>query len=151
MAKKTTKRTGKRGKKTPSLIGRTASSLGGLAARHPGKIGGPLVFGVVFSFVSANALWYQPGPHPSPMMKTRQPTNPYAVPGRRMAEATEFESFRIELEDGETAAAEKPKDDLVAILEQVEANPRRLTMNRISLPFSRRLPRGAITRASRTG
>jgi len=123
MAKKTTKRTGKRGKKTPSLIGRTASSLGGLAARHPGKIGGPLVFGVVFSFVSANALWYQPGPHPSPMMKTRQPTNPYAVPGRRMAEATEFESFRIELEDRETAAAEKPKDDLVAILEEVEANP----------------------------
>ncbi|MGV0910806.1 peptidoglycan-binding domain-containing protein [Martelella sp. FOR1707] len=123
MAKKTTKKTGKRGKKTPSLIGRTASSLGSLAARHPGKIGGPLVFGVVFSFVSANALWYQPGPHPSPMMKTRQPANPYAVPGRRMAEATDFESFRIELEDGETAAPEKPKDDLVAILEQVEANP----------------------------
>lgn len=123
MAKRTTKKTGKRGKKSPSLIGRTASSLGAMAARHPGKIGGPLVFGVVFSFVSANALWYQPGPHPSPMMKTRQPSNPYAVPGRRMAKATEFESFRIELEDGEPAKAEKSGDDLLAILEQVEANP----------------------------
>ncbi|WP_180897683.1 peptidoglycan-binding domain-containing protein [Martelella soudanensis] len=119
MAKRTAKKSGRRGKKSPSLIGRTASSLGGIAARHPGKIGGPLVFGVVFSFVSANALWYQPGPHPSPMMKTRQPSDPYAVPGRRMAEPTEFESFRIELEQDETG----PKDDLVAILEQVEANP----------------------------
>lgn len=124
MAKRTAKKSGKRRKKTPSLIGRTASSFGGVIARHPGKIGGPLAFVVVFSFVSANALWYQPGPHPSPMMKTRQPADPFAVPGRRMAEAKEFETFRIELEgDGSVAAKRQSEDDLIAILQQVEANP----------------------------
>ena len=121
MAKKTAKKTGKRRKKSPSLIRRTASSIGGLLARHPAKLGGPVVFGVVFSFVSANALWYQPGPHPSPMMKTRLPSDPYSVPGRRKAAATDFETFRIELEEG--GRQDKPEDDLIAILEQVEANP----------------------------
>lgn len=118
-------------KKTPSLMGRGASAVGAFVARHPSWVGGPLVFGIVLSFVSANALWYQPGPHPEPLMKTRQPADPYAVPGRRMASEEDFETFRIELEgEGnggpvEVASLERDDggDDLMAILQAVEKEP----------------------------
>jgi peptidoglycan hydrolase-like protein with peptidoglycan-binding domain len=39
--------------------------------RHPRVIGGMAGFGVVFSFVAANALWYQPRHHPAPLLATR--------------------------------------------------------------------------------
>ncbi|OJF95877.1 peptidoglycan-binding domain-containing protein [Pararhizobium antarcticum] len=52
---------------------RAMAFTGRLAARHPGVFGGTAAFAVVFSFVSANALWYQPGVHPSPFLRTRIP------------------------------------------------------------------------------
>jgi peptidoglycan hydrolase-like protein with peptidoglycan-binding domain len=48
--------------------------LGGLAAAFAGNpvlIGGGTAFLVAFSFISANALWYQPHPHPNAIFATR--------------------------------------------------------------------------------
>nr|WP_272210633.1 peptidoglycan-binding protein [Marinicella sp. W31]MDC2876534.1 peptidoglycan-binding domain-containing protein [Marinicella sp. W31] len=114
-------------------VGYDARSVfgGAFIGRHPSWVGGPLVFGIVLSFVSANALWYQPGPHPEPLMKTRQSSDPYVVPGRRMASEENFETFRIEMEqddDGaavEVAAVDRSGggDDLMAILEAVQTAP----------------------------
>ncbi len=124
------RKTGRKKKKTPSLLQRGVSAIGTFVARHPSWVGGPLVFGIVLSFVSANALWYQPGPHPEPLMKTRQPADPYAVPGRRMASEADFETFRIELEgEGDSPSVEVASvesgggDDLMAILRSVENAP----------------------------
>jgi hypothetical protein len=52
---------------------RGASLLSGMVGRHPSVAGGSTAFVVVFSFIAANALWYQPGSHPSPMFRTRDP------------------------------------------------------------------------------
>ena len=46
---------------------------GRLASRNPRAFGGSLAFAIAFSFVAANAMWYQPGVHPSPFMRTRLP------------------------------------------------------------------------------
>lgn len=56
----------------PRFAGRALASFGGLLARHPSLAGGVSAFAVIFAFVSANALWYQPGGHPAPLFKTRQ-------------------------------------------------------------------------------
>ncbi|AJY47244.1 peptidoglycan-binding domain-containing protein [Martelella endophytica] len=128
MAKTKKKKSGQRRKKSTPLVLRAVGGAGAFVARHPGWVGGPLVFGVVFSFVSANALWYQAGPHPEPLMKTRQLSDPYAVPGRHMAADTgAVDTFRIEREeDGVEVASlqsEAGGDDLMAILEQVQEEP----------------------------
>lgn len=43
-----------------------------MIGRNPVAIGGSTAFAVVFAFISANALWYQPHAHPGPFFKTRQ-------------------------------------------------------------------------------
>jgi len=58
-------------RKGPSLAGRAFGALGAGFVRYPRLIGGVAVFGVVFSFVAANALWYQPRHHPAPLLATR--------------------------------------------------------------------------------
>ncbi|WP_104667668.1 peptidoglycan-binding domain-containing protein [Ensifer adhaerens] len=55
------------------LAGRGAGLAGRLMARHPLVSGGSAAFLVVFSFVAANAMWYQHGTHPSPLLRTRVP------------------------------------------------------------------------------
>ena len=44
---------------------------GAWIGRHPRALGGLVAFGVIFSFVAANALWYQPRRHPAPFLATR--------------------------------------------------------------------------------
>jgi peptidoglycan hydrolase-like protein with peptidoglycan-binding domain len=66
------------------------------------------VFAVVFSFVAANALWYQPGGHPAPWLATRDLTDPNAIAGYRpvlRAAPEEVTTFRIE-RAGDAAPAE---------------------------------------------
>lgn len=63
-------------KKGPGLVLRGLIFAGGVASRNPGIFGGSAAFAVVFSFVAANAMWYQPGGHPSPFMRTRVPLLP---------------------------------------------------------------------------
>ncbi|MDX0423436.1 peptidoglycan-binding protein [Sinorhizobium medicae] len=56
-----------------ALVGRGLVLAGRLVSRHPLSAGGTAIFAVVFSFVAANAMWYQHGRHPSPLLRTRVP------------------------------------------------------------------------------
>ena len=89
---------------------------GRLASRNPRAFGGSLAFAVVFSFVAANAMWYQPGAHPSPFLRTRLPfVDPQAAKAaaRRTAVTPKVTTFVIQREDEEqqTASIEQPKPE----------------------------------------
>lgn len=100
---------GKRGRQQPGLlltgaaalggVGMTgASMLGGVVARNPSVAGGTVAFVVIFSFVAANALWYQPGNHPHPFFRTRDLTSPFSI-GRPSIEEPhpgDVTTFKIE-------------------------------------------------------
>ncbi len=58
---------------TVGLALRGLTFAGRLASRNPRVFGGSLAFAITFSFVAANAMWYQPGAHPSPFLRTRLP------------------------------------------------------------------------------
>lgn len=85
--------------KPPGLFWRVFSAAGRLAVRNPRSLCGSIGLAVAFSFVVANALWYQPGGHPSPFLRTRDPEDPNAIagyrPARRAAPA-EVTTFHIE-------------------------------------------------------
>ncbi|MGO7762103.1 peptidoglycan-binding protein [Rhizobium ruizarguesonis] len=100
---------GKRGRQQPGLLMSGAAALGGLGlqgasvlggviSRNPSVAGGTITFVVIFSFVAANALWYQPGLHPNPIFRTRDPQSPTVLGARRPAEEQQGEvtTFRIE-------------------------------------------------------
>lgn len=82
---------------------------GALIGRHPRALGGLVAFGVIFSFVAANALWYQPRRHPAPFLATRTAVD---QKGAREAVAEVSEPgvtvFRIERQS-EEKPAEKPR------------------------------------------
>lgn len=89
------------------LASRLLLSAGRAAARHPRPLFGVASLGVVFSFVAANALWYQAGEHPHPLLATRDQHNPNAIAGyrpMRAAPLTDVTTFRIERAD----RSEKP-------------------------------------------
>ncbi|MBB6483150.1 peptidoglycan-binding protein [Rhizobium lusitanum] len=87
-----------------------AGLVGGAVGRHPAIAGGIALFLGVFGFVTANALWYQPGTHPSPLLRTRDPASPYQIPGRKsflhaqQTDAGNVTTFRIERQDSTAAA-----------------------------------------------
>lgn len=91
--------------------GALAGLLGGAVGRHPAIAGGVALFLGVFGFVTANALWYQTGTHPSPLLRTRDPGAPYQIPGRKsflhaqQTDAGNVTTFRIERQDSAAAAA----------------------------------------------
>ncbi|MDR6755974.1 peptidoglycan hydrolase-like protein with peptidoglycan-binding domain [Mycoplana sp. BE70] len=93
---------GKRKAAGPGIVQRAVLALGAFAARHPSVVGGGAAFAVVFSFVAANALWYQPSDHPSPIMKTRSAQNSLGFSALRKP-PTDVTTFLIERE-GEQAA-----------------------------------------------
>ena len=132
---------GKRGRQQPGLlltgaaalggVGMTgASMLGGVVARNPSVAGGTVAFVVIFSFVAANALWYQPGLHPHPIFRTRDPQSPAVLGARRLAEEQQGDvtTFRIERpEDAATtnatpapaAPAQQPSQLVMEIQQQL--------------------------------
>ncbi len=57
----------------PGFAMRAMTFSGRVASQHPRAFGGTAAFAIIFSFVAANALWYQPGAHPSPFLRTRVP------------------------------------------------------------------------------
>ncbi|ASY55691.1 peptidoglycan-binding domain-containing protein [Sinorhizobium sp. CCBAU 05631] len=99
-------------------VGRCAVLAGRVIAHHPVGAGGLATFAVVFSFVAANAMWYQHGSHPSPLLRTRVPLVGSEVAERLAAangepvEPRKVTTFVIERE-GE-AAPVKADDDAVA-------------------------------------
>ncbi|WP_165214342.1 peptidoglycan-binding domain-containing protein [Affinirhizobium pseudoryzae] len=85
--------------KEPGLLVSLLTAAGRQAARNPRGVGASLCMAVAFSFVVANALWYQPGGHPHPFLRTRDPEDPNAIAGYRPAErepAHNVTTFRIE-------------------------------------------------------
>jgi peptidoglycan hydrolase-like protein with peptidoglycan-binding domain len=64
---KQAKRSGGRGYALNSGV----AALGGLISRNPVFVGGSTAFLVALLYVSANALWYQPHPHPGAFFATR--------------------------------------------------------------------------------
>ena len=68
------------------LLAAAASASGRFILSHPRAVFGTGSFVVIFSIISANALWYQTGEHPSPMLRTRDAVDPFAVIGYRNAE-----------------------------------------------------------------
>lgn len=54
-----------------SLIGRTLAAVGDAITRNPLAVGGSTAFLVTLSYVSANALWYQPHFHDGAFFSTR--------------------------------------------------------------------------------
>ncbi|NTF31214.1 peptidoglycan-binding protein [Rhizobium skierniewicense] len=87
-------------RKEPGFVSVAALAMGQHILRHPKLVGGSAAFFVVFGFVAANALWYQPGHHPSPFLRTRDEENPNGIPGYRVAsdlgENGNVTTFRIE-------------------------------------------------------
>lgn len=111
---------GKKGRPQPGLLATGAASLGGvglqgaaalggLLGRNPSAAGGTVAFLVIFSFVAANALWYQPGSHPHPIFRTRDPLSPNTLGLRRTPitsdQAGDVTTFRIERPDDTDADA----------------------------------------------
>jgi peptidoglycan hydrolase-like protein with peptidoglycan-binding domain len=62
------------------LISEGAAALASAVARNPVLVGGSTAFLVALSFVSANALWYQPHFHNGAFFATR--SQPYTAPQR---------------------------------------------------------------------
>ncbi|CAG0994853.1 MAG: peptidoglycan-binding protein [Rhizobiaceae bacterium] len=53
------------------FVGRGAAAVGGAIVRNPALVGGMTAFLVALSYVSANALWYQPHFHAGAFFATR--------------------------------------------------------------------------------
>ncbi|MEB2842926.1 peptidoglycan-binding protein [Rhizobiales bacterium RZME27] len=86
-------------------------ATGSFAARYPRVIAGSACFAIIFGFVSANALWYQPGGHPSPFLRTRDIDNPNGIPGYHLARPqppSDVTTFRIERADDSTLVTATP-------------------------------------------
>ncbi|QPC87189.1 peptidoglycan-binding protein [Mesorhizobium sp. NBSH29] len=65
------------------------SSVGGVIARNPTPVAGTTAFLVALSFVSANALWYQPHFHANAFFATRNLDTNYVAPALRTNAATD--------------------------------------------------------------
>lgn len=108
----------------PNIVIAGLMALGRLAARHPTALGGTCAFVVVFSFVAANALWYQPGGHPAPFLKMRSADNSLGFTATK-PEPHDVTTFVIErMEEGEplpevtdVTPAERPFDEVAKVIE----------------------------------
>lgn len=111
-----------------NLVIAALAALGALAARHPGAVGGSFAFAVAFSFVAANALWYQPGGHPAPILKTRSGDNSLGFSATRPG-PQDVTTFVIEREGEDDALpetvdimpAERPFDEVAVVAGQGRA------------------------------
>lgn len=87
-------------RKAPGVVSLAVAAIGREIVKHPRLVGGCSAFVVVFGFVSANALWYQPGIHPSPFLRTRDAEDRNGIAGYRVASPLDHSgdvtTFRIE-------------------------------------------------------
>ena len=110
-----------------------AAAINRQVARHPAAVGGTVCFFVIFGFVSANALWYQPGRHPAPFLKTRDPAHFSLLSGVRRSPLLDEQNgrvttFRIEREtasgpggnaaETESSATAAPDSSLILAVQQ---------------------------------
>jgi peptidoglycan hydrolase-like protein with peptidoglycan-binding domain len=103
-----------------ALAGQGVRLAGRLMARHPLVSGGSAAFLVVFSFVAANAMWYQHGVHPSPLLRTRVPlvsaetAQRIAIAKGEEVEQRNVTTFVIEREGEAKAKADNVEDVIAA-------------------------------------
>ena len=108
----------KAGSKALFFLSKGAGALMRLAGRHPRAVGGAFCFTLVFGTIAANALWYQPGQHPSPFLRTRNAEDFTALAGVPRApllserDPETVTTFRIEREKPDAEAT--PAADLAA-------------------------------------
>lgn len=95
-----------------------AIALGGVISRNPMLVGGTTAFLVALSFVSANALWYQPHFHSGAFFSTRNMDGVYAAPEFGMAGLDEDESETTIRIEREPRIVPQPKPD--PVVEQVQ-------------------------------
>lgn len=84
-------------------LGRAARAFAAVLAAHPRQALGTLAFGVVFSTIAANALWYQPHRVAEPFFATRDLARFNVLPGWHLSPSAKGESdvttFKIERAD----------------------------------------------------
>lgn len=98
----------------PRILSRLWQAASGAASRHPRLMLGSSSFAVVFGFIAANALWYQPGNHPAPFLATRDPNDPNGIAGYRPAPRTPPDAvttFRIERQDPAAPVADAKRGE----------------------------------------
>lgn len=59
--------------KEPSAFGSLMSTVGETIVKYPSIVGGGTAFIIIFSFIASNALFYQKGAHPAPILNMRGP------------------------------------------------------------------------------
>ncbi|KPF42274.1 peptidoglycan-binding domain-containing protein [Rhizobium sp. AAP43] len=128
-----TKRKRKSPEKTPArsrllgLVLAAGGALWRLALRYPRLVGGVATFGVVFGTVAANALWYQPGQHPSPFLRTRDAGDFTALAGAQKStlltehDPANVTTFRIEREGEGAEALPAAADQTAEVIRRVQA------------------------------
>jgi len=112
-----------RGRKPQPRQSRAVRALlasGAWIGRHPRVLGGLVAFGVIFSFVAANALWYQPRRHPAPFLATRAAVDQKRASTNDVADNVEpgVTVFRIERQS-EDKPVEKPEPS--ELVRQIQA------------------------------
>jgi peptidoglycan hydrolase-like protein with peptidoglycan-binding domain len=97
-----------------------AVALGGMISRNPVLVGGTTAFLVALSFVSANALWYQPHFHSGAFFSTRNLDDTYVAPdlSARMPGLDEGEGETTIRIEREPVHVPQPKPD--PVIEQVQ-------------------------------
>jgi peptidoglycan hydrolase-like protein with peptidoglycan-binding domain len=87
------------------------TALARLIGRYPRSVAGVTLFSLIFGTVAGNALWYQPGQHPSPFLRTRDASDFTALAGMpkspllKSHDPANVTTFKIERE-GEAGAAD---------------------------------------------
>tara|TARA_R110002126_G_scaffold241323_5_gene384766 strand:- start:1327 stop:2223 length:897 start_codon:yes stop_codon:yes gene_type:complete len=56
-----------------SFAGTLLTNTGQLISKYPSIVGGGTAFVIIFSFIASNALYYQSGAHPAPILNMRGP------------------------------------------------------------------------------
>jgi peptidoglycan hydrolase-like protein with peptidoglycan-binding domain len=102
-----------------------AAAVGGAISRNPVLVSGTTAFLVALSFVSANALWYQPHFHTGAFFATRDRGSDYVGPesGKHDEAVPDTTTIRIQREPDRAAS---PKPDKV--VQQVQSTLRGLNL-----------------------
>lgn len=99
-------------------VAAVAAALGSAIARNPALVGGATAFFVALSYVSANALWYQPHFHDGAFFATRERIE---IGPRldRAAQPKPAAETMIRIERPETAVAARPSDPEVERIQSI--------------------------------
>ncbi len=84
---------------------------GGFLTRHRGLTGAAMAFTIAFSFVSANAVWYQPHRHPAPIFSSWL-QEPDAPAGRQARVIVAVEDEAAAMPDSRVALVQSALSDI---------------------------------------